>query len=141
MTITSVHARHIAPEALDFASVPFLSTSAPRLSSCVRIPYNPHAFNVTDALSADEIILIDHFVAQDILDLGYTASVGQSYEFLIDDLNHPLTFKTAISGPDHLAWQIAQNTELTRLIETKDDNMDGRRAHSTRPRGQWWRHH
>ena len=35
----------------------------------------------------------------------------------MDDLNRPLTFQTAISGPDHIAWKVTQSADLTRLIE------------------------
>ena len=36
----------------------------------------------------------------------------------LDDAGHPLTYRTAISGPDHLAWQDAHAAEWLRLIET-----------------------
>ena len=45
-------------------------------------------------------------------------SVGQADAFALDNNNKPLTYKSAINGPDRAAWDIAQADELIRLVDT-----------------------
>ena len=47
----------------------------------------------------------------------YSASVQQVDAFAMDANNKPLTYRTAVRGPDALAWRQAEHEEFIRLIE------------------------
>ena len=51
----------------------------------------------TEPITSSLHVLIVQLMAQDALDLGSAASVGQTDAFAMDELNRPLAFKTATS--------------------------------------------
>ena len=108
-------------------TLPTLTPAAPTLAVSTRSssrPRNPsydhHAYSAVGPLTEATIALLNETLRQEQQERSTSVanSVGQADAFALDTNNRPLTYKSAINGPDRAAWDSAQADELIRLIDT-----------------------